>query len=225
LRERGIGVQHAYDEWRAIAPEHPTILLDDTTARTPKQARLRIEEFFSHDAAVLVGTSYALTYLNQPVTSSVVVSYDATRTIPSWRADEVTFRLLLRLREQSDRDVLVQTRSAPDSILEHASSGSLEHFYNDELQLREQLHYPPFRTLILLTWIHTEQTAQLESRLETELSTLSPRFYPNPHNTGVQELRHCLLKSVAGKAHEQVLAVLRQLPPYVKIEINPDRIV
>ncbi len=225
LRERGIGIQHAYDEWRSIMPEYPTILFDTTTASTQKRAQQLIDEFYATDAAVLVGTTMALPYLTKPVTSSVVVSYDATRTIPSWRADEATFRLLLRLREQSDTDVLVQTRTEPDSILEYAASGSLERFYDDELTLREQLSYPPFRTLMLLTWVVSKHTAALETLLQAELSTCTPRFYPNPHNSGPRELRHCLCKLSAGDQLARALTVARRLPPYVKIEMNPDRIV
>ncbi len=225
LRERGIGVQQAFDEWRALAPETPTILFDTTTASTPKRAAQLIADFYSHEAAVLVGTSLALPYLTKPVTSSVVVSLDATRAIPSWRADESVLRLLVRLREISQKEVLVQTRTEADTIIEHAKSGTLERFFDDELDLREQLFYPPFTTLILLTWVLTKHTSTLEPLLQDQLDSFAPRLYSNPHNTDQSSLRHCLLRVPAGETYQAALTILRGLPPYVKIEVNPDRIV
>ncbi len=227
LRERGIGIQHVYDEWRAALPEYPTILFDETTARTPNQAAERIQEFYSARAAVLIGTSAALPYLTKPISLSAVISFDATRTIPSWRADEMVFRLLLELREISEQEVIVQTRQPIDDLLTYATRGALERFYDDELLLRQQLHYPPFCRLILLTWIHTSVTRTFTHSVQQTYAAFTPQCYRNPGSSPERPTMHALMRIPVENTttYATLLAQLRQLPPFVKVEINPDRVV
>jgi primosomal protein N' (replication factor Y) len=99
LRERGIGIQQVYDEWKQLMPGSAVTILDSITAPTTKQATKIAEEFFKQRSGVLIGTQLALPFLSTGVDVSAIISLDAARTIPTWRADESLFRLLLRLRE------------------------------------------------------------------------------------------------------------------------------
>jgi primosomal protein N' len=47
LRERGIGIQQVYDEWRLLFPDSDVTLIDHTTAPTTKQATTLAKEFFA----------------------------------------------------------------------------------------------------------------------------------------------------------------------------------
>lgn len=228
LRERGIGIQAVYDEWKQKVPDGDVYLMDNETCDTPKKAKKMAADFFSKKSGVLIGTQIALPFLNQGVDISAIISLDAARAIPTWRADEYLFRLLLKLRECTKREVLVQTRLETDNLLIHASRGAVERFYDDEIALRKMLQYPPYSTFILLTWIGTSKSVMdMEKPIAKLLTEFNVRFYNNPNSTETKTERHGLLRIPREENDllQSILVKLRTLPPYVKIEVNPDRIV
>jgi len=228
LKERGIGIQHVYDECQNNFPDHQVFLFDHITASTKNKAQKIIEEFYSHERAILVGTQMALPYLNMKgVDLSAIISLDATRANPTWRADENTFRLLLQLREISSKEVLVQTRSTPDELLKLATQGSLESFYNDEIALRESLNYPCFSTFILLSWTGDKTTVDtIEDSVKSATVIYTGNFYNNPTSTNNKILRHALFRLPPKDAKlPEFIETLRTLPPYIRIEVDPNRIV
>lgn len=227
LRERGIGIQYIYDEWREQSPELPITLLDHTTASTASQASALVNDFFSGPPGILVGTQTALPFLLPKVSVSAVISLDATRSIPTWRADEYLFRLLLRLREYTLKEVLVQTRTEADNLLLYSTRGAVERFFDDEIALRKMLGYPPYSRFVLLTWQgHNRVMSELEEPITSRLDGMPVQIYTNPLSTEEKTTRHALIRVFADKFDfPSLLQKLRSLPPYVKIEIDPERIV
>ncbi len=227
LKTRGIGIQHVYDDAHNHFPKAKILLLDHTTATTRKKAQKIMEDFYSSRNVVLVGTQMALPYLqNEGVDLSAVMSLDATRANPTWRADENVFRLLLELRERSHHEVMVQTRTAPDSVLQNATHGSLELFYNEEIGLRHSLSYPPFATFMLLSWVGSKETViETEKGLKHLLGSFSGSYYSNPASTNEKTLRHALFRLTKSEDVKAFTEQVRQVPPYIKIERNPNRIV
>ncbi len=228
LKERGIGIQQVYDEWKNLFPHTDVTLLDHSTAPTPQKVEKVVREFFSKKGGILIGTQVALPHLHQGVAVSAIISLDAARSTPTWRADESLFRLIMKLRECSVREVLIQTRNDPDQLVEYASKGAIERFFDDEILLRKQLLYPPFSTFILLSWSGPEVVVkESESEIKQILTTPLAEFYTNPHSTKSHTLRHVLMRiplEEKGRFAE-AMSQVRQLPPYVKVEINPERIV
>lgn len=227
LGERGIGIQHIYDELCERWPEEKIILFDHTTAKTPKRAKQLIADFYDQKGAILLGTAMAIPYLEESVSLSAVVSADATRSIPTWRADEEFFSLLLTLREITNDTVIVQSRSEPDQIIEYAKTGQIEKFYDEELKLRETLNYPPFSVFIHLTLSGPAETLKvLESLVSTTLEHWHPTFYSAPDSIREKTTRYGLIKLPIAEWPNRVLRdALLRLPPSVRIEIDPARIV
>lgn len=228
LRERGIGIQHIYDEWKNNMPTSDITLLDSTTAPTPKQAIKIATEFFKKRSSILIGTQVALPFLSAGVEVSAVISLDAARTVPTWRADESLFRLLVRLRECTAKEVIIQTRTETDNLLIHATRGAVERFYDDEIALRKMLHYPPYSTFVLLTWVGTSTSVhEVEIPIKNALAKFAVQYYNNPNSTNVKTERHGLIRVPVenSELYSSLLEKLRTLPPFVKIEIDPERIV
>jgi primosomal protein N' len=228
LRARGIGIQHVHDEAIAQFPNQQVFLLDHVTASTRKRAQKIIEDFYACRSAILVGTQMALPYLNMNgVDLSTVISLDATRSNPTWRADENVFRLLLQLREISTSGVMVQTRTEPDAVLQNATHGGLEVFYNEELELREMLKYPPFSTFVLLSFVGGKSmVVGIEESIRLATKGFEGSFYSNPTSTDTKTLRHGLFRiSPSDKNKAEFIQILKGLPPYIRIEIDPARIV
>ncbi len=228
LRERGIGIQQAYDEWREKVPHHDITIIDHETAPTSVKAKKIIDQFYEQKSGVLIGTQIALPYLTRGVAVSAIISLDAARATPTWRADESLFRLLFRLRECTQKEVLVQTRTEPDALIEYAKRGSIERFFDDEIALRQLLRYPPFQTFILLSWSGpAEPVLKAEQTIKNILQSPLVQYYPSPHSTEHRLARHALIRIEPSQTaeYEVLLQKIRSLPPFVKVEVNPERIV
>jgi primosomal protein N' (replication factor Y) len=228
LRERGIGIQSVYDEWKDKMPETDVTIMDNTTVTTAKQAKKVADEFFNKRAGILIGTQMALPFLSRGVDMSAVISLDAARAIPTWRADESLFRLLLRLRECTAKEVVVQSRTEADNLMIHATRGAIEKFYDEEISLRKMLKYPPFNTFILLTWIgNSKLVIEQEKVIAKLLNDFLIQFYNNPNGSADKLERNCLIRIDSSKQEEYqtLLSRLRSLPPHIKIQVNPEKIV
>lgn len=228
LRERGIGIQHAYDELREKLPTAPVTVIDQDSTPTGKKVQVAADAFFSNRSGILLGTQLAVPFLHHGVDVSAVISLDATRAVPTWRADESLFRLLLKLREFSSKEVLVQTRSAPDTLLTHAQRGAIERFYDDEIALRQMLHYPPFSRFVLLSWAGTSEAVKTTTEsIKASLNSTQVEYYQNPTSTPQRTIGHALIRVTPQPTakEQELLAKVKALPPFIKVEVNPERIV
>ncbi|MEX2341160.1 MAG: hypothetical protein WD605_02465, partial [Candidatus Paceibacterota bacterium] len=227
LRERGIGIQHIHDELKKHFPEDKLFLFDHITASTRIKAHSIVGDFYDSKGGILIGTAMALPYLEKPVTISAVVSLDAVRSAPTWRVDKACFYLLMKLREITLDRLFVQTRTEPDELLTLASSGSTERFFNEELKLREDLRYPPFYNLIHLTMVGPlESVRVLEEGVVKKLAPFDFSFYSGPESTTNKTIRYGLCRVPTGKwPDRELIEALKILPPSVRVEIDPDKIV
>lgn len=227
LREQGIGIQTVFDQIRHRFPETGTFLFDHITATTHAKAKKIVQDFYDTRLSILIGTNMVLPYLTKKVDTTIVTSYEALRTVPTWRADELIFSQLLQLREVTAKDVIVQLRTEPDELLELSSRGFVEQFYNGEIEVRHMLAYPPFSVFILLSWQGTkEQVQEIETMVRKSLSSEEVSYYSAPQSTASKTLRHGLIRIEQSRYPKKTLIdLLRTFPPYIKIEINPERIV
>ncbi len=227
LRERGIGIQQIYDELCEHFPKDKVILFDHTTATTPRKIGQLMGNFYDNKGTILLGTAMALPYLEEPVALSAIVSLDATRSVPTWKADEELFSLLLNLRDTTTETLVIQTRTEPDELLEYVKTGQVDKFYDDELELRQALNYPPFAVLVHLTISGSASSLlPLETEITELLKKFEPRFYSAPNSTSEKTTRYCLIRIKKENWPDQdLIGLLRTLPPNVRIEINPDKII
>ena len=227
LRERGIGIQQLYDELQEKFPKEKVILFDHTTATTPRKVRSLLADFYDSKRAILVGSSMVLPFLEKPIPMTVVPSLDAARSIPTWRADEEFFGLMLTMRELTSEIMLMQTRQEPDELIECVKNGLVEQFYDDEIDLRESLKYPPFSVFVHLTMAGSADSLRpLEETINETLANYKPSFYSAPLSTAAKTVRYGLIRvSEENWPDETLLEALRSLPPMVRIEINPSKLV
>lgn len=227
LRERGIGIQYIEDDLRRLFPDNEVLVFDHESAATERKANSIISRFKEGRGAVLLGTSMALPYLPPNISLGVVPSLDAARAVPTWRVEEQCFSLLLRLREAVEDELIVQTRSEPDDLFEYVKGGQTSQFYTDELKLREELSYPPFARFVHLTMKGKEEMVKQEEAMASALISDHPfAFYSSPDSTPENTTRYGLLRVPRAKWPDPgLMDRLRLLPPAVKVEIDPDRLV
>jgi primosomal protein N' (replication factor Y) (superfamily II helicase) len=90
------------------------------------------------------------------VTLVGVISSDTALNLPDFRASERTFSLLTQVagragRRHLDSTVIFQTYYPTHYSIKKASFFDYKSFYNDEIEWRKKLGYPPFKKLVLIT--------------------------------------------------------------------------
>ncbi|HEX9764853.1 MAG TPA: primosomal protein N', partial [Candidatus Acidoferrales bacterium] len=155
----GEGSERVEAELRLRFPGARLARLDRDTAAGPaygagkRRAEHVLRQFVRGDLDLLVGTQMiAKGHDFQGVTLVGVVSADGILDLPDFRAAERTFQLLTQVAGRAGRGalpgtVLVQTYYPDHYAIRAAAEQSFEKFYQQELQFRRLLHYPPFTAL------------------------------------------------------------------------------
>ena len=142
----------------------------DTTSRKGAYEKL-LTDFKKHKSDILLGTQMISKGLDFPnITLVGVLSIDSMIAIPSFKANEKLFQLLVQTagragRSEKEGEVIFQTNIA-SNILDYAIDHSYEKFYKYELNRRKLIDYPPFCKISFITIkgydeVKTEQVAKM----------------------------------------------------------------
>jgi primosomal protein N' (replication factor Y) len=148
----------------------------DTTARrsTYEQAILR---FAAGELDMLVGTQMIAKGHDFPnVTLVGVVSVDAGLALPDFRAGERAFQLITQVAGRAGRGdlpgrVLIQTYHPHHYALRHACAQDYEGFFEEEINYRRNLSYPPFVALASLL-VHGDDLGRVQATADAVRASL-----------------------------------------------------
>lgn len=227
LTTLGIGRQMVEQELTRMFPDTPVFSFDRDVVKTRKQARDRIEQFYQTPGSILLGTEMGLLYLTEPVPLSGVISLDSLLSIPEWNIYERIMSLLVKTREMTTQEMLVQTRKPDDPILALAERGALGEFYKEEIAERKQYQYPPFTLLIKIS-VHgkSEEIRTLMRHIAESLADVGFSAIPQLLQTpkGVYVMHGFVRLPKSSWPNQQILDFLKTLPPSVRIEVDPLKI-
>lgn len=159
----------------------------DTTSRKGAYEKL-LTDFKDHKSDILLGTQMISKGLDFPnITLVGVLSIDSMIALPSFKANEKLFQLLVQTagragRSEKEGEVVFQTNIA-SNILDYAIEHSYEKFYKYELNRRKLIDYPPFCKISFITIKgydeqKTERVAKMIfdfiSKKQNDLSVLGP---------------------------------------------------
>lgn len=159
----------------------------DTTSRKGAYEKL-LTDFKNHKSDILLGTQMISKGLDFPnITLVGVLSIDSMIALPSFKANEKLFQLLVQTagragRSEKEGEVVFQTNIA-SNILDYAIEQSYEKFYKYELNRRKLIDYPPFCKISFITIKgydeqKTERVAKMIfdfiSKKQNDLSVLGP---------------------------------------------------
>ena len=87
------------------------------------------------------------------VTFVGVISVDSILNLPDFRADERVFQLLTQVAGRTGRGekkgkVVVQTFNPDSAGIKYVKKYEIDKFYEEQLQLRKTVGYPPFKNLL-----------------------------------------------------------------------------
>ena len=224
LNPLGIGIDRAYEELKTIMPEAKIIVMDKEHVDTHKAAVKMRDLFYNTPGSIMLGTEMALTYLNEKIENTGVVSLDSYFSIPDFQINEKIFYILLSLRGLSEKKLLVQTRQDNTKIFDYALRGNLMDFYRDEIEDRKSIGYPPFTTYIKIT-LEGEKAQVKKEMLEVEqyLKPYDLSIFDawNPGSSAKFTV-HGLISMPKGKwVDKELLSKLRNLPQQYTVKIDP----
>lgn len=227
LKPLGIGTERVRLELEKKLKNKDIFVLDSDTAKTGKQALDIAKKFYDSKGSVLIGTEMAIPYLEDPLTNTAVTSVDSLLSLPDPKVNERIFFMLLSIRKMARKTFLIQSRQPELPLLRYVLEGNLNDFYKSELKERKQFKYPPFSTLIKLTSTGSRSHAanQME-KIKKIFSDYDITIYPafTPVTKGKYRL-HGLLKIPSGNWPDRKLGdLLRELPPFVSVDVSPESI-
>lgn len=156
LKFFGTGTQRVEDELAFYFPDIKIERVDSDSVSKKGKLGMILNSFRKGEIDVLVGTqmvSKGLDFSN--VTLVGVIAAETSLWIPDFRADERTFQLLTQVsgragRSSAEGEVVIQTRNQKHFVLQKVLANDYRGFYEREIKLREEGHYPPFTRLGLV---------------------------------------------------------------------------
>ncbi len=223
----GIGTELIEQEFSTQFPEATVLRFDKDSIKTEAQAKAMIKKFYESPKSVLIGTETALPYLTEPVTGSAIISFDSFFSLPDFRINEKITGIVLKLRSLSSQPLIIQSRQTENKALICATKDNLLEFYKEEIVLREKYGYPPFKTLIKITF--DGKKPHLISELEKIHLLLAgqdfvvfPAFIKNQKGG---HTAYVLLKTdYYNWPNSDLVSKIVSLPPSFTVKIDPDSI-
>ncbi len=154
IRHFSAGTQRVESEIRKLYPQASLVRMDsDTTRQRGAHGRL-YRHFREGKADILIGTQMIAKGFDFPrVTLVGAVTADTVLNLPDFRAAERTFQLLTQVSGRAGRGrgggrVIIQTYHPEHYAIKAAAGHDYQTFYQQELELRRALLYPPFTDLV-----------------------------------------------------------------------------
>ncbi len=225
LQTLGIGVQLVEKTLKEIVPKEKIFVIDKDTASTHKKASTLIEKFYNTKGSLLIGTEMALSYLDKPLENSAVATMDSLFSLPEWRMSEKILSLLLKIKEITKSEMLIQTRKPDQKIFDFVHKGNLVDFYKEEIKKRKQFSYPPFSIFIKVSVVGTPDRVSKEMQyLKKLLSKYDIQIYPSSIKVARGRFAmHGLIRVEKSKwPNKEIVEILRSLPPHFSVDVDPE---
>jgi len=157
IRYSGLGTQRVEDTLGKLYPQARVKRMDADVMKRKEDYRRVLGDFRAGKIDILVGTQMIAKGLHFPnVTLVGIVHADLALHQPDFRAGERTFQLLTQVAGRAGRgdvegEVFVQAFTPFHPAIQHARRHDFVGFYEQELEFRQQLKYPPLSRVALLT--------------------------------------------------------------------------
>jgi primosomal protein N' (replication factor Y) (superfamily II helicase) len=157
IRYAGLGTEKIEYTLAKLFPHARVERMDSDALKRKDDLRRILNEFRLGKIDILVGTQMITKGLHFPNVTLVGIVYaDLSLHIPDFRAGERTFQLLTQVSGRAGRgdvegEVIVQAFTPFHPAIQYARKHDFAGFYEQEVEFREQLRYPPISRVALLT--------------------------------------------------------------------------
>src|SRR3989344_4167239 len=222
----GVGVERVFEELSKEFPDAPIVLFDVDTVRTAVGAKRKLAPLVEI-GSIVVGTEamalWLLAALPVPLSLAAIASADSLLALPFWRARERFVRLGLLLTSIAPR-ALIATRLPDDAAVKTLRDPKDTSFFDEESSLRKALGYPPYGTLISLSWQGSPKGLDSIERLVKDAisphiaQSVPDRFIKQNHSK-----RTLVLHMQKDAWPDTTLSArLASLPPSVRVLVDPE---
>ncbi len=157
IRFSGLGTQKVEDVLGKLFPKARVKRMDADVMKRKEDYRKVLGDFRAGKIDILIGTQMIAKGLHFPNVTLVGIIYaDMALHQPDFRAGERTFQLLTQVAGRAGRgdvegEVFVQAFTPFHPAIQYARRHDFTGFYEQEVEFREQLKYPPASRVALLT--------------------------------------------------------------------------
>ena len=161
----GYGTQKAEDAVTQTFEDAEVIRLDADSAGSKYSLQDILEKFRNKESDVMIGTQMVTKGHDFPsVTLVGILLADASLFNEDFRANERTFSLITQVIGRAGRAdkkgiALIQTYNPEHPVILKAASQDFVSFYNDEIQVRQSLVFPPFCDIALFSFSSEDEAA------------------------------------------------------------------
>jgi primosomal protein N' (replication factor Y) len=156
IKYSGLGTEKIEAAAKKLFPRAKIARMDSDTMTRKNSYEKVLNEFRSGRIDILIGTQMIAKGLHFPNVTLVGIVYaDSSLHIPDFRAQERTFQLLTQVSGRAGRGeisgkVIVQTYTPFNPAVQYAVNHDFKGFYNEEMEIRQALSYPPSGHLIVI---------------------------------------------------------------------------
>ncbi len=157
IRFSGLGTERVEEVLGVCFPKATIRRMDSDTLRRKNEFREILAAFRVGKIDILLGTQMIAKGLDFPnVTLVGIINADLGLHLPDFRAGERTFQLLTQVAGRAGRgdvegEVVVQSFTPFHPAIQFARRHDFQGFYEQEIEFRRQLDYPPFARIALVT--------------------------------------------------------------------------
>jgi primosomal protein N' (replication factor Y) (superfamily II helicase) len=184
IRYAGLGTEKVEVILAKLFPKARIRRMDSDTLKRKEDYRCILGDFRTGKIDLLVGTQMIAKGLHFPnVTLVGIVHADLSLHVPDFRAGERTFQLLTQVAGRAGRgdvegEVFVQAFTPFHPAIQYARRHDFNGFYEQEIEFRRQLKYPPISriALLLLKGRNEEKVKFSASHVRQEIQKWSADF-------------------------------------------------
>jgi len=225
----GIGTQGVVKEIKKLFPSARGARLDSATIKKPGMQEIIYKQFSKGQIDILVGTQMITKGWDNPNVGLVgIIDADSLFSAPDYLTDERAYSNIMQIAGRTGRfgskypgQVIIQTFNPNQPIFNFILNHNYQGFFEKEIKQREALHYPPFGSIIKLTFQEAD-IAKLEKEIQKVYSTLSKEILDS-ENLRITEPSKPLVSKIRGKHRMHIL--LRNFNPSSSLPTSAIKII
>ncbi|ETZ18052.1 Primosomal protein N' [Borrelia duttonii CR2A] len=157
------GIQFVEKELKKFLPNARIARIDSNINQ--KEISQSINAFENEQLDILIGTQIIAKGFNfKQIKTLGIINADIGIDFPDFRSSEKIFAIISQVlgraaRFKSDNTIIIQTKNPNYYAIKYAYEGKYEEFYQEEIKIRKELNYPPFRKIIRIVVRSQKQEA------------------------------------------------------------------
>ena len=183
LSARGFGTERVENDLQKFFPSASIMRMDRETIDNPFAYEKALQEISKKKSQIIVGTKMITKGLDFPdVEMVLVIDADRLMSFPSYDSPETAFQYIAQVSGRSGRAgkgrAFIQSFNPGNRVISKAFERDYDSFFQQELDLRKELRYPPFVKIVEIVCIgdSEEESLDLGKKVVAELEKSKDAF-------------------------------------------------